>query len=398
MKKVTTKLIVVLLCMLSFACKKADSSIEANNENVVLKTKVNDWLDNQMELTTNTTYKQRVKNLKEHLELSDLYVEPLNGKQNLIVIPVNDAYKTRNNKDKDLNSYLVLVQSDKEYIQYGLIMQHIVGDDIIAPKNTFANIINKNPVLGGGTFTVLTLYDKYLLEKQYNKAGVQTAEVRLNNKQEDNSNARTSTCMNWYWVTTIYWADGTTSTTTEFAFTVCGCSDGLNESFGCPDSGGGIGNGGGGGVSEATVIANYNEVKSGSFNYTTNLDNPITTSPSQTHSYRYKCADNPYGYWTVWSVAQWTTTKNGNNINVSNVSTSDEFEKRLPLLIDATTGVSYTTGTSQETPIINGNNTSNPKTTITSKGMIRVWSRIPITIFLDSDYPTKGILNINSHN
>jgi hypothetical protein len=399
MKKVTTKLIIVLLCLLSFACKKNDTATEPQGTNELLKTKIG----NSIKSNTNSENELSLKNLLSNLKWDDLvFQKEVNG--DIVIIPIDNKFKTDNNANNPVSNFLVFNEDIKTGKTSLGITQYEGESDVTTTAKSLAALythVNNNIT---GKLTFITLDDVFLAECYYTNGEKTKSKTVQENKAS--SNKTNSNCTTYYLLTTITIDGVVVNQELEYLYTICNSCDGGIQRLANPYTGRvacGNGNGGGGtggevGISEATVIANFNEVKSGSFSYTTNLDNPVTTSALQTHTYKYKCADNPYGYWTVWSVAQWTTAKNANNINVSNVSTSDEFEKNLPLLVDATTGVSYTTGTSQEAPIINGNNTPNPKINISSKGVIRVWSRVPITMFLDSDYPTKGILNINSHN
>ena len=44
-------------------------------------------------------------------------------------------------------------------------------------------------------------------------------------KNTKNGSGRTDACINWYWVTTYYYANGTTDTSEEYLFTTCGCEE-----------------------------------------------------------------------------------------------------------------------------------------------------------------------------
>ncbi len=397
----TTKLIVVLMCLLTFACKKADKSEELQLANEAGFNKkdlsaINEYFEYELKSNSNAKKSNFLNSLKVSLKLKEGIKVSSSDNKELIVIPVNNNLSINVTTAQSHNKYLkCTVNNDKIEEVTVIVLIPSSDNEDLADATLLTKIINKSVHNFSGIMATLTTSNKYVDEYVYQNGSMK--ETRLI-KPQTKSGSTNRECTDWYWVT--YGLHGEIISE-SYLFTTCigGCEetrqvDNTSEPVALRCSGGG----GGGGVSEATIIANYDAVRAGSYSYTTNLNNRVLGSAPYTYSYRYKCADNPYGYWTVWSTAQWTTSKNGNNINVSNLSTSDEFEKNVPLLIEATTGLSYTTNPSQEAPIINSNNTPNPKSTITSKGTVRVWSRIPITIFLDTDYATKGTLNINSYN
>jgi hypothetical protein len=240
MKKGTTKLIVVLLCLLSLACKKNNINTEEPAADKQLINSVNSWLDKKIEVTTNNSYKLRIKNLKSKILYNSLKIHSSSNNQKVYTFTLSGTtYPLEDSQDQ-----LLIFNVDNDVIKSSFI---IMSNSKVINSLDLTNLLTYKKNMLTAIVEVSTIYDKTIVKNEYEngvlkKSGV----IRKKDENAVIANSQQSNCIDWYWLTTIYWADGTTSTTTEYAFTTCGCSDPLNESLGCPGSDGGIGNGGGG--------------------------------------------------------------------------------------------------------------------------------------------------------
>ena len=114
------------------------------------------------------------------------------------------------------------------------------------PKNTFKNIFSGKAVAVDGTYKMATLAGTLMSHIGIKKGKLfSTGKAEKKNKA-NGTTQRTGSCTAYYWITTYYYSDGTTETTEEYLYTVCG---GCHSEYMSPcqdemlDSGGGSGGG-----------------------------------------------------------------------------------------------------------------------------------------------------------
>ena len=210
--------------LILFSCKKENFKEDTpqHQDKDKLISKVNSWLDTQKEgLRVSDTIK--IESLKRNLHYDELRLEQYKNFENFIVIPISKEFKSQNNQDKDLTSYLVLVINNQDNIEKGNIIQYISSDSQkIAPENTFSKIFNYQDIDCSGQFTILSITDYFRYELKF-ESGKLKSMTNLKKKDQPKDGAgRLNTCIEWYEETWFIWWDGTAELISEvYAFTTC---------------------------------------------------------------------------------------------------------------------------------------------------------------------------------
>jgi hypothetical protein len=277
MKKNKILITIALMVTIFFfwGCKKAseDKTSLSHQE----RAKVLNWLEKQ-KTSTNPAKNQTVQNLADHLDFARLRSEQSGNEETITVIPVKPGLLTVNNRNKMVSNYLVLFPDKIGGYRSGYILQYqpVNGQPAEVPTNTFGKFYDSQDLDCNGTFTTITVRDKFVAEVEYKDKGrlARFSEITVkDHPQHGNGNARS--CIDWYWVTTYYYPDGSSYQTSEYFTTTCdGCSpsDPNAASLDCDNSGNGSGGGGG--------------------------DTPI---PLEKDTPNWIVAESAIGLWTVWS-------------------------------------------------------------------------------------------------
>ncbi|HVT85932.1 MAG TPA: hypothetical protein VHD35_12080 [Chitinophagaceae bacterium] len=115
------------------------------------------------------------------------------------------------------------------------------------PDNTFHDIFNTGTVSSNGLFQFLSVDGQWKYQLGYKDGSlISFGLIKPKNDSNDVVGRLTTICIDWYLVTTYYYADGSTEQTSEYVGTTCSedCTDGMYASI-CPDGssgGGGWGN------------------------------------------------------------------------------------------------------------------------------------------------------------
>jgi hypothetical protein len=392
MKKVITKLIIVLLCLLSFACKKNDRATEPQGTNELLKTKIS----NSIKSNTNSENELSLKNLLSNLKWDDLvFQKEANG--DIAIIPIDNKFKTDNNANNPVSNFLVFNEDSKTGKTSLGITQYEGGNDISATAKSLAalyNNINNNIT---GKLTFITLDDVFLAECYYtNGEKIKSKTIQENKTSSTTTNSSSSNCTTYYLLTTITIDGVVVNQELEYLYTICNSCDGGVQRLANPYTGRvacGNGGGGGGGDNGSAAQEEHNNAANANYEHVTNHTFYASSNLYNMPNYEFFCAKHNWGWWNVTANAQWTTIKNGNNVSVSNlICSGSSLNVGVTLLLNSMTFSSD----ASPTPVINNNNTTNPKGTIISKGNLRIKSNVPIFgLFLDQTFTTKGTLNIS---
>lgn len=211
----------VMLVFLN-GCQKEKSSGHSSPENQSGK-KVNAWLDSN--ISGNTLRNERIKALKDNLDISKLSVEDLDQGEKMIIVPLKRGFVSNINKETDPINNLLLFVDKNGSIRKGNIVQYIPdtgGSHSSVPANTFYAIFNDKPVEASGRYTYLSIFDKFQYEMQYQNGSVLSFGImKSKDKEPGGSDRENQLCIDWYLITTYYYADGTTHTDEEFIGTSC---------------------------------------------------------------------------------------------------------------------------------------------------------------------------------
>jgi hypothetical protein len=188
------------------------------NTNQEIVTKVNIWLDAKKP-ENKQGHAANIEMLKSKLDFSQLRLEESSLSEKIIVIPVNEQFKTgKTSIDPKAIINLVLILDASGKIRKGNIVLFIPEDTRVkrVPNNTFHAILNTAKPNCDGKFRYLSVAGQTLHELEYKDGRLKSFgkiqdlhESSLVNKGE-NSAIRTNTmCVDWYWVYTVYdeWGD-----------------------------------------------------------------------------------------------------------------------------------------------------------------------------------------------
>lgn len=131
------------------------------------------------------------------------------------------------NSDKNADHYLILFENKNKEVYKGNIVQFIPSNaqQRTLPKNTLSRLWNCEDVIVNGTFTVLTIFDKYLYASTFQdgkKTAYTTMEAKKNNSEDAVVNAPGELrCIEHYLVTTYYYSDGSTQVFQDYIGTSC---------------------------------------------------------------------------------------------------------------------------------------------------------------------------------
>jgi hypothetical protein len=145
---------------------------------------------------------------------------------------------------------LVLILDKSGNIRKGnvvLFKPDNVATNSKVPDNTFHDIFNTGTVNSNGLFQFLSVAGQWKYQLGYKDGSlISFGLIKSKNNSSIAANRLTTICIDWYLVTTYYYADGSTEQTSVYVGTTCSedCTDGMYASI-CPDgssAGGGLGN------------------------------------------------------------------------------------------------------------------------------------------------------------
>ncbi len=242
MRKLVFFPIIFLLAAFVNSCRKETSQGSSNKEFI---SKVNTWLDGQ-KVPTQPNKASNIELLKENLDFSNLSIEESYGGEQIIIVPINENFKTIKNIDQKSIPDLVLIVNKSGAIRKGNVVLSIPENGQLlgkVPEKTFYNIYNTSHVDWDSKFQFLSVTGRRVFELEYRNKNLYSAGIVKKNQENSNndiSRASVIACINWYLVTTYYdeWGNQVDQTT-EFINQTCDdCENPMYQSI-CPDGGGG---------------------------------------------------------------------------------------------------------------------------------------------------------------
>jgi hypothetical protein len=235
----------IVLCLLIMTGCKKDSQNEQDLSNNGITSKVNTWLATQQHAST-PLRNQKIDFLKQHIDYDHITFEELNNGERFIIVPVKSGFKTVNNKNKNPLNTLVLTLDRTDKIRSGKIIQFVPEIGATPERlegNTLHSIFNNKPVTMDGSFTALAIWDQYMFQLSYKDGKmVNSKTMEPEGGYANYRNARTSGCIDWFIVTTLYVNGQIINQYYEYVGTTCdGCTpqDPNAESIGCEGNGDG---------------------------------------------------------------------------------------------------------------------------------------------------------------
>lgn len=246
----------ILLACIIISCSKDEApAVQPGNNFASEKDKVNAWLEKQKK-TADKNGAVRIISLQQNLDFASLIQPAFGADEYLYIIPIREAFGSKNNGERKPLSHLVLfINNETDSIRKGNIVQFISPAPITKEnlKQFFTDYYGFKDHTFNGSLAYLTVADEMLKEMNY-RDGQMNYYKSISKKQLTGRNA---TCyeIGWYY----FWADG--SVTWEAVGEYCdGCEPvktihGKTYRVTC---GGGGGGGTGGGVDDAkTKLVNW---------------------------------------------------------------------------------------------------------------------------------------------
>jgi hypothetical protein len=268
MTKLLSLLFAISLLFFGPSCKK-DYQKQPNDELVL---KVNSWLENQKS-PSQPNKAANIETLKNNVDFSRSWVEASDGGEQILIIPINEKFRSVRNIDNKSILNLVIMLNNSGKIRRGNIVMYYPKNSAQrnVPRNTFYAIYNTAEPSADGEFRFLSVTGRSLYRLKYENQRLRSA-GHIKSGQEiasRTSDVSVVTCTEWYLVTTYYDEDGNiVGQTSEYLHTTCsGCDDGMNEGH-CQDD---PGSGGGGG---GEVVSDY-EYERGATRLWTVSRNPL---------------------------------------------------------------------------------------------------------------------------
>jgi hypothetical protein len=240
LKKNLKLLLFSLPVCLALSCHKHDKPETATTN---YEAKVVTWLQGKKP-TTQPLKAANVDLLSKNLDFSRLTVEESYKGEKLIIVPVKERFKELKNVNSKVIATLVIKLAASGEIRDGnLVLYTPKTESNIIPANTFYAIFNTSEPPCDGEFKFLSVTGRRLYELTYESYKLSKARNVVEKNGDGVRDATEQVCTDWYWVTTTYYTDGTTSQTWDYMTTTCtGCDCGSIECD-CPDDDGSGNNG-----------------------------------------------------------------------------------------------------------------------------------------------------------
>lgn len=234
-------LIALILLFIFSACKKEFDTDRSNDGKI--NTAVRSWLQVQSSLYSNSA--SNITQLGDALLVHQMNISPLNDSTDIILIPISKELARKKGIAHNYSLCLMLFYKKSQSITTGGIISFISSNDLESIRlssTQLCSILNGKKSAFNGEINFMSVTGRWLSRmKIANGELISTGNViSLNNARDNRTN---NLCIDWYLVTTYYFADGTTETTSEYLGTTCyeDCGNGSYMIL-CPDGGGGGGN------------------------------------------------------------------------------------------------------------------------------------------------------------
>lgn len=218
----------------TFSCQKnIETAIVTKAPDSAVFKKIIAYLNARRELTGDEG-KLKIDAIKTNLLFDELRLEKFNANENLIIIPLKENFKTRNNIQGKSYKNLVVIEDSKGNYRKGDIVEFIPKNNnlMVIPKDYFADVYNnKKGLTADGVISILTLSDRNIIDLTYNNGTLEKyryTSPMIDGKllYKNNIQQVVNQCINWYWQ---YYVNGLL-VYEEYAFTTC--SGDCQETFG----------------------------------------------------------------------------------------------------------------------------------------------------------------------
>lgn len=159
--------------------------------------------------------RQKIDDLVSGLDFKNVVAANLRGNEQLLIV---DIKKANNFQENGKSKALFFINQEEIARSYLIVFSNtnVNHNDLII---SFFNY-SLNPDSYSGK---LTLYNLFQDIQFFNiiEDGRLIANGNINGTKNGNASGRTSGCIDWYLITTYYYADGSKKTTDQYVFTTC---------------------------------------------------------------------------------------------------------------------------------------------------------------------------------
>jgi hypothetical protein len=209
------------------------------------------WLDT-VKTGANKIGQINIGILKQNLDFSEVSILPKDSRWDLLIIPVRSPMNGTLKLDKTVTLHLLLVMDKAGKIKSGNIIGFSPSDKgknaAVSPV-VLQSFYSNKPVTEDGMYIVFGVAGRKLFQLTYKNKKLTSVGV-LQSDKKDKSKV-VDGCTDWYLVTTYYYADGSSDSTSEYVGTTC------NDAEDLPSDGGG---GGDTNTTEVTDDVTYSDV------------------------------------------------------------------------------------------------------------------------------------------
>ncbi len=237
-----TKFIILLTVGSLLGCSK-ESILEENQANLPGKNPVTQYLQN-LKSSSNDAGVQKLDELIQRIKIDPATSGRVTGEEaseNFIIVDVESlpGFKT-----SEIIKAVFWKNNDK--IAYGSIIAFEGQSTNYTDLTKDIYTSRFEPSNYSGTISVYDIYQNKRVSNVIENGKLKQRGIATSKEPVTKKGARTAGCIDWYWVTTTYYSNGTTSSSSEYAFTTCNgdCQNTRAGRTTCGGSGGGPGAGG----------------------------------------------------------------------------------------------------------------------------------------------------------
>lgn len=224
MKKIQLIILAFFLTFSFISCKK-DLNLNADKSNSDLANELTLWLTKQ-KMNNNEVGINKIELLISNLIFDKLWIENGIDNRQFFIVPISEGLKLSNNSLNKVSNYLVYFTNIKGEIENASIIQYKQKNNsthLDLDYGVISNIYSGKIISEDCSIRVLNIYDNFKFELRYSNNHLDA--ILTLKKINPNSNFQTTNSTNlegqidWYWVTTYYYPDGTSQTVEVYLYT-----------------------------------------------------------------------------------------------------------------------------------------------------------------------------------
>ncbi len=202
----------------------------SDNQNAIMFQQVTSWLDQQGQMFSSDSSRHEINRVKESLISSRLRIEKVGTQENWVEIPLAETFHTQFQGARPAMKMLVVRQVNGQFTVGQLVELIPQGQQYEqVPEGLLEKLDRNGPHEFNGSIRTFTIANRHVLEKSF-KDGKLSFIKRLSRKKDASAGTNVvnrnppaigEDCIDWYWITTTFYADGTMEEVEQFLYTTC---------------------------------------------------------------------------------------------------------------------------------------------------------------------------------